>query len=68
LLGGLPIETDDETDRIHGPVFQLARTHQLTIYDAIYLELASRRGIALATRDRALRRAAMAIDVVLLDA
>jgi predicted nucleic acid-binding protein len=68
LLGSLPIETDDETERIRGPVFRLARAHRLTIYDAIYLELASRRGIALATRDKALRRAAVAIDVTLLDA
>jgi predicted nucleic acid-binding protein len=68
LLGGLPIETDDETDRIRGPVFRLAEAHQLTIYDAVYLELVSRRGIALATRDKALRRAAVAIDVALLNA
>ena len=65
---GLPVETDAETDRIGGPVFRLARAQRLTIYDAIYLELASRRGIALATRDQALQRAAVAIDVVLFDA
>jgi len=35
----------------------LARTHQLTVYGAIYLDLAARRGIALATHDQELRRA-----------
>lgn len=67
LLAGLPIETDDETARIRGPVFRLARAHRLTVYDAIYLDLASRRGIALATRDKALQRAAAAIDVILIE-
>jgi predicted nucleic acid-binding protein len=68
LLGALPIETDEETTRIRGPAFRLAKAHQLTVYDAIYLDLAARRGIALATRDRALRRAAAAMNVGLVDA
>jgi predicted nucleic acid-binding protein len=38
----------------------LARRHGLTIYDAIYLELAQRLGLPLATTDRALVRAAQA--------
>jgi predicted nucleic acid-binding protein len=68
LLGGLPIDTDAETARIRGPVFRLARAHRLTVYDAIYLDLASRRGIGLATRDNELRRAAVAVDVPLIEA
>ncbi len=68
LLGSLPVETDAETSRIRGPVFRLAREHRLTVYDAIYLDLASRRGAALASRDRALRRAAEAMDVALIEA
>ncbi|SRR6266545_368093 len=41
-----------------GPVLSLARTHELTAYDASYLELAMREGLALATVDRNLRAAA----------
>ncbi|HEY0425655.1 MAG TPA: type II toxin-antitoxin system VapC family toxin [Rhodopila sp.] len=67
LLGGLPIETDHETARIPGPVFRLARTHGLTVYDAIYANLASRRGMTLATRDKALRRAAAAMRVAVIE-
>lgn len=67
LLGALPIETDDETAQIRGPVMRLARAHSLTAYDAIYLDLATRRGIALATRDKDLRRAAAAVDVALIE-
>lgn len=36
----------------------LARSHRLTSYDAAYLELALRRGLPLATRDKALQAAA----------
>ncbi len=36
----------------------LARTHRLTFYDALYLELAQRRQATLATLDNALLRAA----------
>jgi predicted nucleic acid-binding protein len=35
----------------------LAATHGLSVYDAVYLELAVRRGLPLATRDAALLRA-----------
>ncbi len=68
LLGSLPVETDAETSRIRGPVFRLAREHRLTVYDAIYLDLVSRRGMALATRDRALRRAAESMSVGVIEA
>ena len=36
----------------------LARSHRLTSYDAAYLELALRRGLPLASRDKALQAAA----------
>ena len=38
----------------------------LTLYDAVYVELAHRRGLPLATGDRALRRAARALTIELL--
>ncbi len=44
----------------------IAARHALSIYDASYLELAARRGIALATFDAALARAARAESVDLL--
>lgn len=46
-------------------VRRLARVHQLTVYDALYLELALRRGLPLATTDTALSRAAAAMGVSL---
>lgn len=67
LIESLPIETVDESDRVRGPVLRLARAHRLTIYDAIYLDLAIQRGIELATRDGDLRRAARATNVTLID-
>lgn len=44
----------------------LARQHRLTVYDAAYLELAQRDGLALATLDVALRQAATTVGVPLL--
>ena len=67
LLDALPIETDDETAHIRGSVMRLARAQRLTVHDAIYLDLATRRGIALATRDNQLRRAAAAVNVALIE-
>jgi predicted nucleic acid-binding protein len=60
LLDMLPMETDTQGV---GPVWRssvltLMETDVLTAYDAIYLELAIRRGLVLATSDQALRRAA----------
>ena len=64
LLNGLPIRTDNEPD--FQSAFGLARAHSLTVYDAIYLELAKRQSAELATLDRALGRAAIAEGVALL--
>ena len=58
VVAGLPIQLDREQDE--GPLLDLARQHRLTVYDAAYLELAQRRGLGLATLDRALVKAARA--------
>jgi len=42
--------------------------HRLTAYDAVYLELAIRRSLPIATNDRELQRAAEAAGIALLDA
>lgn len=49
-------------------ILALARQHRLTIYDASYLELAQREGLPLATLDAALRKAAVALGVGLVEA
>jgi predicted nucleic acid-binding protein len=58
-LSLLPIQTDAETERhAWDSTMRLAARHQLTLYDAAYLELARRRDLPLATLDRELRAAA----------
>jgi predicted nucleic acid-binding protein len=49
-------------------VIEVAQRHRLSFYDACYLELAARSGIALATLDRALARAAVAEGIPLIGA
>lgn len=49
-------------------ILPLARTYQLSAYDAAYLELAVREGLPLATLDEDLCRAASAAGVALLQA
>ena len=44
-------------------VLAMARKHNLTVYDAMYLDLAQRKSAALATLDAALSRAAQAEGV-----
>ena len=65
-LKALPIYTDTEPDP--EAALALARGHHLTIYDAVYLELARRRDDALATLDARLARAATAEGVALVTA
>ena len=55
-LSGLPLRTDTDAD-LH-VAMDLARSHNLSFYDALYLELAHRRQLALATLDRRLGQAA----------
>lgn len=62
-IGRLGIVLD--TDPSNTVVMALARTHRLTAYDAVYLELALRQRAVLATHDAALKRAASAEGVAL---
>jgi predicted nucleic acid-binding protein len=58
-LGRLTIVTDEETDsQAWGATRTLAREQGLTLYDAAYLELAIRKGRALASGDADLLAAA----------
>jgi predicted nucleic acid-binding protein len=66
FLRGLPIELAPLPEEL--TVLHLARQHQLSFYDAAYLELAQRERIALATLDRALARAATVEGVPLIAA
>lgn len=61
FLTELPINVDEET-KAHAftDTTHLARTHNLSVYDAAYLELAMRRGLPLATLDEKLKVAAKA--------
>jgi predicted nucleic acid-binding protein len=69
LMAGLPIVIDDQsTARALREVLDLARAERLTAYDACHLELAMRLGIALASKDAKLRRAATGLGVPLLGA
>ena len=66
-LSKLGIERDDEApDRAFTHLLGLCRRHRLTSYDAIYLDLAVRRNLPLATLDDALRKAAHKVGVRLL--
>lgn len=63
-LDALPIEIDAlEDPAIFSLIMPLARAHRLTVYDCLYLELAERRGLALATLDGQLTTAAKAIGL-----
>ena len=63
-LEALPIEIDSvTTSRAWGVSLELAQTRQLSVYDAMYLELAMRLQLPLATLDRALRNAAQAVGI-----
>ena len=61
------VEIDTETvERSCSEIATLAERHQLSAYDAAYLELAQRRGIPLATLDTRLVEAARAAGVALI--
>jgi len=57
-LLAFPIAVDPVEMATMRRLLALARQYELTPYDAAYLELAMREGVPLATRDRALERAA----------
>ena len=63
-LEALPIEIDPVSmSRTWGAVLDLAVEHRLSAYDAMYLELALRMRLPLATLDRALAAAVRAAGV-----
>ena len=63
-LEALPIEIDPvTTSRAWGVSLELAQAHQLSVYDAMYLELAIRLRMPLVTLDRALRSAGQAVGI-----
>jgi len=66
-LSRLAIERDNEApDRAFPHLLGLCRMHRLTSYDAIYLDLAIRRNLPLATLDDDLRKTAKKLGVGLL--
>jgi predicted nucleic acid-binding protein len=65
-LALLPIRLEPPGDE--ASLMALARNRKLTVYDAAYLELAKRQGLALATVDRGLEKAAIAEGVALFGA
>lgn len=59
LLRQLPIVVVEETaPRVFGEILSLARQQRLSVYDVMYLDLAMRSGLPLATQDILLREAA----------
>lgn len=56
----------DQTSATVRQLANLARSHQLTVYDAVYLDLAQREGLPLATLDGGLKAAATKTGVSLL--
>ena len=68
MLVSLPIVIDGETNaHAWSDTLNLARGHNLTAYDAAYLELAIRLGLPLATIDAKLKVAAENVGVTLFD-
>ena len=66
MLAALPVEIApiEPTTALYG-ILDSARAHDLTVYDAAYLELAAVRGLPLATVDERLRAACRAAGVEL---
>ena len=67
IISALPIQVDPEsTDRILKAVLPLAHKTNLSVYDAMYLELAVRQNLPMATLDNALSAACKDAGVKLL--
>lgn len=63
-LLAMPITVDPETDaHAWTTALRLSERFRLTLYDAAYVELAQRRSLPLATLDREMRAAALALNV-----
>jgi predicted nucleic acid-binding protein len=59
LLSGLPISVEQEPpDRMLREILSLAREHELSTYDASYLDLAIRLDLPISTQDASLLNAA----------
>jgi predicted nucleic acid-binding protein len=68
ILGAFPITVDDQTvAHAWADTMHLARAHNLSSYDAAYLELAIRLGLPLAALDGKLKTAAGAMGVPLFE-
>lgn len=68
ILGAFPIAVDDQTvAHAWADTMHLARAHNLSSYDAAYLELAIRLGLPLAALDGKLKTAAGAMGVPLFE-
>jgi predicted nucleic acid-binding protein len=66
-LDALPVFVDGEGRKsVWSETLEIADKHSLSVYDAVYLELALRRALPLATVDSDLRRAATIEGVSLL--
>jgi predicted nucleic acid-binding protein len=64
-LQQLPIQVDEETPvRAWSDILHVARSYQLSAYDAAYLELAIRLGLPLASLDDRLKAAAASAGVI----
>ena len=64
LLESLPIRiSDSHLNSLWSNAVVVAREHGLSVYDGTYLDLAMREGIPLATRDKALRKAAKKLGI-----
>jgi predicted nucleic acid-binding protein len=68
LLSQLPIFVEYERPEMMKELLALARSNNLSSYDASYLDLAMRKGIPMATLDNKLIEAAKRIDVPILTA
>lgn len=58
---------ETESTRLREEVLPLARVHRLSIYDAVYVDLARRLDLPLATLDASLANAARAIGIALIE-
>lgn len=67
-LGTLPIEIDTDQSPGQRQLFELAMRFGLSSYDAVYLELAMRHGLPIATQGAQLTEAAVAAGVSVLTA
>lgn len=66
-LDRLPVAVDSDSPRLAvTQITDFAMAHELTVYDAAYVELAVRRQIPLASRDQSLKRAAHRLGIPLL--